>query len=93
MDWIERPTTGWIAGMARNKEGRGIDGAPMELRKAGGWLFRGTRRVVSDGNGYFGFAGITPGRYEIKFSGAKRPGEKVLVEVTAGKVSRVELGK
>jgi uncharacterized lipoprotein YddW (UPF0748 family) len=93
MSWIENPTTGWVAGLARNASGKMLDGAAVELRKAGGGLFRGVRRELSDGNGYFGFAGVPPGRYEVRFSGAKHAAEKALVVVSAGKVARVELKK
>jgi uncharacterized lipoprotein YddW (UPF0748 family) len=91
MPWIERPATGWIAGMVTGADAKAGDGAQIELRKAGGGFFRRSKRTIADGNGYFGFIGIAPGRYEIKLSGPGRSGEKVLVEVSPGKASRVEL--
>lgn len=87
MPWIEKPSAGWIAGLALDAQGKGIDGAALEMRRSGRWPFRRTERVLSDGTGWFGFTGVAPGRYEIRIA----RGAPMTVEVAAGKVARVEL--
>lgn len=87
MPWVDNPVTGWIAGMAIGPDGKGIDGATVEMRRAGWPLFRRTARTVTDGTGWFGFAGVAPGRYEVRSGQAA----KAMVDVAAGKVGRAEL--
>jgi len=87
MPWIDHPATGWIAGVAVGPDGKGIDGASVGMRRAGWWLLRRTARTVADGNGWFGFAGVAPGRYEVRVA----QGPKAMVDVAAGKVARAEL--
>jgi len=87
MPWIDSPATGWIAGTAVGQDGTGIDAARIELRRAGWWPFRRTFRTVTDGNGWFGYAGVAPGRYQIRLPGST----PTAVEVAAGIVTRVEL--
>jgi hypothetical protein len=87
MPWIDRPVAGWIAGTAVGPDGEGIDGARVELRRAGWWPFRRTLRTVTDGNGWFGFADVAPGRYQVRLPG----GAPTLAEVEAGRVKSVQL--
>jgi uncharacterized lipoprotein YddW (UPF0748 family) len=87
MPWIDKAVTGWIAGMAIGPDGKGIDGVTVEMRRSGWSPFRRIARSVTDGNGWFGFAGVDPGRYEFRFA----RGAKAAVDVAAGKVSRAEL--
>jgi uncharacterized lipoprotein YddW (UPF0748 family) len=87
MPWIDNPSTGWIAGMATGQDGKGMDGATVEMRRAGWSLFHRTIRTKTDGNGWFGFAGVSPGRYEIRLV----RGGRAMVDVAAGRVSRSEL--
>jgi Carboxypeptidase regulatory-like domain len=89
MDWIERLTLGWLSGTARDSQGNAVDGAAVVLKRAG-W-FGGTHRSTADGNGFFGFAGLRPGRYRIHFEAAGKRSLKVEVEVVAGQVAQVEL--
>lgn len=90
MQWIEHPTQGWVAGTVAGQEGKEVDGARIEMRKAGWWPFRKTYRTRTDGNGWFGFATLKPGRYEVRL--VQSPGKPTSqkTEVFAGKVSRVE---
>ncbi len=86
---IETPTTGWLAGTVRSSSGATIDGANIELRRAGGFpLFKRTLRTVADGNGFFGFTQLKPGRYALKLGGTQ---VKSNCSVTAGQVARAEL--
>ena len=87
MPWIERPGTGWIAGQAIGPEGNGMDGVTVQIRRSGWRPFRPPLVMRSDGNGWFGFAGMTPGRYQIRLPGSPWS----WVEVMPGKVSRIEL--
>jgi len=89
MDWIERLTLGWLSGAARDSQGNAVDGAAVVLKRAG-W-FGGTHRSTADGNGFFGFAGLRPGRYRIHFEAAGKRSLKAEVEVVAGRVAQVEL--
>ena len=73
--------------MATAQDGKGMAGATVEMRRTGWSLFRRTVRTKTDGNGWFGFAGVAPGRYEIRLGGAV----KAAVDVAAGRVSRAEL--
>ncbi len=87
MPWIDNPTTGWIAGTATGPDGKGIDGATVAMQRVGWSLFRRTDRTKTDGIGWFGFAGVAAGRYEIRIG----KGARVTADIVAGKVSRVEL--
>jgi hypothetical protein len=87
MPWIDTPVAGWIAGTAIGPDGKGIDGAGVEMRRAGWWPFRRALHTVTDGNGWFGFADVAPGRYQVRLPGSA----PALAEVEAGRVKRVEL--
>jgi uncharacterized lipoprotein YddW (UPF0748 family) len=87
MPWIDKPATGWIAGMAIGPDSKGIDGATVEMRRTGWSLFGRAVRTMTDGNGWFGFAGVEPGRYEVRLA----QGVKTMVDVAADNVGRAEL--
>ncbi len=87
MPWVDEPVTGWVAGSVIGSDGKGIDGATVQMRHSGWSLFRSATRTVTDGAGWFGFAGVAPGSYEIR-SGNDA---KAWVDVGAGKVGRAEL--
>ncbi len=90
MPWIDRPAEGWVAGTVAGSDGRGLDGAKVQMRKSGWWPFRKTYRTQTDGNGWFGFAALKPGSYEVR--GVERAGtNRQEIQVEAGEVSRVEL--
>ena len=87
MPWIERPAHGWIAGTLTSTQGGNIDDVEIKVRRTGFGLFRRTRTLRTDGNGFFGAAHLTPGRYRVQLAGVN-PREAVVV-VEAGRVSRI----
>lgn len=81
MDWIESPRTGWVAGTAAVEP---LHRVRVAIKK--GWFSR-TRRMEVDGNGWFGFTNLSPGRYKLWIeSGQERL--QARVQVAAGKVAR-----
>jgi hypothetical protein len=91
LDWIDQPKVGWVAGSVSGPDGMPTDGARVSIRKPGWWPFRRTLRTITDGNGYFGFAGLTPGRYNVALDGPKNKLSQAQLEVTAGRVSRLTM--
>jgi len=90
LPWIERPTRGFIAGLAIDSTDKPLDGATVRVKRTG-W-FRRTQRVTTDGNGWFGLTDRKPGRYTIRLeSPPGRFGNALTVEVRAGLVTRTEL--
>jgi uncharacterized lipoprotein YddW (UPF0748 family) len=89
-DWLDNPSTGWLAGFVSRTDGKPADGATVVIRRAGGFpLFKRKNRVVADGNGFYGFSRIKPGRYVITLSGNQNT--KAEAEIAAGKVTRTNL--
>ncbi len=88
-NWIEHPTRGFLAGTVCQAQGSAADGAIVQLRRRGR-LFARTLRADADGNGFFGFTNLKPGRYRAwcKNGGAKHG---AAVEIVAGQVTRVTL--
>jgi uncharacterized lipoprotein YddW (UPF0748 family) len=88
MEWIEHPKTGWIAGEVSAAAGSPVDGVTVSVRRRG--LFSRTREVTTDGNGWFGAAGLKPGRYRVwlKAAGSRAAFE---IDVSAGGVARARL--
>jgi uncharacterized lipoprotein YddW (UPF0748 family) len=89
MDWIEQPTRGWLAGVARDADGKALDGTRIALKRRG-WVRR-TRHVAADGNGFFGFADLKPGHYRVWLEARPRGRPLTEVEVAVGRVVQVEL--
>lgn len=87
MDWIAHPVHGLIAGSIHGDGGVTGDGVQLRLRRCGWWPFRRTARTESDANGFFGFASVKPGDYELKAGKDKT----AHVKVQAGRVERVEI--
>ena len=81
--WLATPRTGWVAGTAR-EAGQPLDGSWVVLRGRG-W-FHKTYRTLTDGNGFFGFSALKPGRYRLRAGS----GHVLDVEVFAGHVARAE---
>ena len=89
--WIDRPTTGMLAGTITGANGEPIDGAVIQVRRTG--RFRSTARTTSDGNGWFGRTQLKPGTYRVRqeLPGSRAAATSVIVEVRAGKVARAVL--
>lgn len=90
MDWMERPTSGGVAGIVRAPDGRAWDGGSVRLKREGSWFAR-SRKVRTDGNGFFGFAQVAPGRYRVWIEHDKQGRAEVRVAVTAGGQARALL--
>ncbi|MBI3405202.1 MAG: carboxypeptidase regulatory-like domain-containing protein [Acidobacteria bacterium] len=88
MDWIEHASRGWLAGTVRDSAGHPVDGARIRLKRAG-W-FGSTLRTEADGNGWFGFAELKPGRYTLRLD---LPGKttELKVEISSGHVTHSDL--
>ncbi len=84
--WISHPVTGYVAGTVGGTP-NAVDGVRVNVRRSGWFPFRGTRHTITDGNGFFGFTNLKPGRYQVWSNG----GKKSTVEVTPGRVTRMEL--
>jgi uncharacterized lipoprotein YddW (UPF0748 family) len=88
MPWIEKPTTGWIAGVVKAGTPEAVDGVTVKAKRGGFALFRRATRVETDASGYFGLTNVKPGRYRVWVEG----GTPIDVMVEAGKVGRAEIG-
>ena len=87
MPWIDRPERGWIAGVATGPDPTPADGATVKIKRAGFSLFARTRTLQADGNGYFAFTNVKPGRYR---GWVERDGQAITrteVCVAAGQVT------
>jgi hypothetical protein len=82
MAWLLRPRRGFLAGSALGPSGTPADGAAVLVRRHG--LFRRTRRLAADANGWFGTTGLDPGRYRVRIGS-----DEAHVEVRAGELARV----
>ena len=89
MPWIERPNRGWIAGVIQGPSAAAPDALTVKARRTGFRLFRRTKSVRSDGNGYYGFTDMKPGRYHVWIDGVRSGRSTVAVE--AGRVARPAL--
>lgn len=90
MDWVEYPQTGSLAGVVRGSDGKPVDGAAVVLRVAGWSPFRETQCTTSDGTGYFGFANLAPGPYEVQLEEGA-PNQTITAHVQVARVSRLEI--
>ena len=90
MPWIERPETGWIAGIVNGSDAP-ADSVGVNIKRSGFALFRRATRVETDGNGYFGLTNVKPGRYRVWLDGHDGDGSSAKVVVEAGRVSRADL--
>jgi uncharacterized lipoprotein YddW (UPF0748 family) len=89
LPWIEAPDHGFVAGIVSAATREEADDVEVEIRRTG--LFRKTRRVRTDANGFFGTAGLAPGIYRVRLAGTRNPGGTALVAVTPGRVARADL--
>lgn len=94
MPWIENPDRGWIAGTVAAREPGENDTVEVAIVRRRYWPFGNKTTVRTDGNGYFGVAGLKPGRYEVSivgrpFTGRRPRTQRFELDVQAGRVSRV----
>jgi len=90
MPWLDRPTRGYLAGIVTDAAGTPLEGVPVRVVRRR--LFGGTKRTVSDANGWFGLTDLKPGRYRLEIEGrheADVPPTEILVET--GQVARAAL--
>ncbi len=88
MPWIDAPRSAYISGVARKADGSALDGGTIRVRQTG--LFARTRRVTTDGNGYFGLTNLKPGKYrlQVEARGSQRQGTTTTVELAPGRVAQ-----
>lgn len=86
MPWIARPEHGMVAGTVRSAASP-QDGVVVTIKRRRLWPFANTKRVTTDGNGYYGQTRLAPGSYDVSVRG----GNKARVKVTAGAVSRADI--
>ena len=91
MEWIARPTRGWLAGTVRDAGSGAADGAAVTVKRVR-WFAR-RRRTRTDGNGFFGFTELPPGRYRVRLEARPRRSPEIELEIVVGRVARVELGR
>lgn len=89
MPWLIQPDHGWISGSLTAGTPGDNDTIEITITRRRLWPFRNTVRVQTDGNGYFGIAKVTPGRYAV--SVAKSDRRRCELYVHAGRVSHVAL--
>ena len=87
--WVDSPACGHLAGVVAAATRREADDLEVEVRRTG--LFRRTRRLRTDANGFFGVAGLAPGRYRVRLARSRPPRRTAFVTVIAGRVARVDL--
>lgn len=90
MDWIEHPRTGWLAGVVRSPDGKPIDSASVVLLAAASQSPREVQQTTSDGSGYFGFANLAPGRYDVEAANSAWTA-RTSINVEVAHVARIEL--
>jgi uncharacterized lipoprotein YddW (UPF0748 family) len=85
MAWKARPAAGYLKGFVRYPDGRPGDGMAVEI-SGPVW-----RIVTAAGTGFYGAAGLPPGRYGITVTVFGQPLAAAEVDVRAGKVATVDL--
>jgi uncharacterized lipoprotein YddW (UPF0748 family) len=89
MPWIDRPSTGWIAGVVSAGSREAVDDIDVQIRRTG--LFKKTLRVRTDANGFFAMTNVAPGKYRVRVEGGGLRKTSSTVAVVAGRVSRADL--
>ncbi|SMO38732.1 family 10 glycosylhydrolase [Melghirimyces algeriensis] len=86
MPWKDRPRKGFLMGFVVDGDGQPMDGVWVKLRR-GNCRFN----VKTDGSGFFGKAGLSPGLYTVKLEKRGKFCRIDLVWIWAGKVSEIRL--
>jgi uncharacterized lipoprotein YddW (UPF0748 family) len=87
MPWMDRPERGWIAGIVSGADTTQTDGTTVKIKRARLALFSRGRTIQADGNGYFAFTNLKPGRYRVWADRDRQTTARTEVCVTAGGVS------
>jgi uncharacterized lipoprotein YddW (UPF0748 family) len=88
MPWIDRPERGWVAGVVSAQNPGDADGVTIKIKRAGFPLFYRTRRVQTDGMGYYGLTNVKPGRYRVWLDDGGAEKRSINISVEPGKVTR-----
>ncbi|MBI3978372.1 MAG: family 10 glycosylhydrolase [Chloroflexi bacterium] len=86
MPWKSRPTTGHLMGTVTGADGRPLDGALVTIAGPA------SRKLETDGTGFYGFVDLPPGRYTIAVNLNGKDVTTGKGEIEIGKVARVDLG-
>lgn len=91
MPWKTQPTKGHLMGTVKTPEGTPFDQVRVDLYRHQGNTYIGS--AITDGNGWFGFVDLAPGRYKVRVDPARAHGPHHLrnVTVVVGQVAVVEL--
>ena len=85
MAWKARPSKGYLKGFVRHPDGRPADGLTVEV-SGPVW-----RVMTVAGTGFYGTAGLPPGRYAVTVTCFGQPLAAAEAEVRAGKVATMDL--
>ena len=85
MAWKARPSKGYLKGFVRHADGRPGDGLTVEI-SGPKWHV-----MTVAGTGFYGAAGLPPGRYAVTVTCFGQPLAAAEAEVRAGKVATVDL--
>jgi len=86
--WKASPTLGHLMGFAKRPDGSPLDTAIVTIENL---KTRATRRVATDGGGFYGGVDLAPGQYLIKAELGADVLYSCAVAVTAGKVATADL--
>ena len=85
MAWKARPTTGYLKGCVRHADGTPGDGMTVEISGPVSCV------VTAAGTGFYGMAGLRPGRYGVTVTLFGQPVAAAETEIRAGEVATVDL--
>jgi hypothetical protein len=84
MTWKTAPTTGHVAGDVVTRDGTVADQIEVELWQRG----QVVDTILTDGNGWFGFVDVAPGRYQVRVAPSDVRGPRLqALTVRAGELT------
>jgi len=86
MPWKDRPSMGYVDGYALAPDLTPVDGAMVALTSHAD---HSVTRTTADGNGFFGFANVTPGVYDLTTKPLQSQPSTSGIVVVAGQVTQV----